>query len=154
MGIKDIRKMNVSLLCKWWWRLERESGIWQEIVNFKYLRNDAIVNVKHRQTDSPIWADLLKVKNIYLQGRKMKLGDGKSILAWKDVWHFDDPMDRLFSDLFKLCNQKDASSFHMITNPSFITFNRWLTPELHGVWVGILEECNTVTLTNEHDRAI
>jgi hypothetical protein len=28
LGIKDIRKMNLSLLCKWWWKLENESGIW------------------------------------------------------------------------------------------------------------------------------
>jgi hypothetical protein len=28
-GIKDIRKMNISLLCKWWWKLENEDGLWQ-----------------------------------------------------------------------------------------------------------------------------
>ena len=37
LGIKDITKMNISLLCKWWWRLEHESGIWQEIIQAKYL---------------------------------------------------------------------------------------------------------------------
>jgi hypothetical protein len=24
LGIKDMRKMNISLMCKWWWRLENE----------------------------------------------------------------------------------------------------------------------------------
>jgi hypothetical protein len=23
LGLKDIRKMNLSLLCKWWWKLEK-----------------------------------------------------------------------------------------------------------------------------------
>jgi hypothetical protein len=27
LGIKDIRKMNLSLLCKWWWKLEKEPGL-------------------------------------------------------------------------------------------------------------------------------
>lgn len=26
LGIKNTRKMNVSLLCKWWWRLEKKRG--------------------------------------------------------------------------------------------------------------------------------
>ena len=32
LGIKDIRKMNISLLCKWWWKLENEKGLWQQII--------------------------------------------------------------------------------------------------------------------------
>jgi hypothetical protein len=26
LGVKDLRKMNLSLLCKWWWKLENEVG--------------------------------------------------------------------------------------------------------------------------------
>jgi hypothetical protein len=60
LGIKDIRKMNVSLLCKWWWRLEKEKGLWQELVKAKYLQNKTISVVTHRLDDSPVWQDLLK----------------------------------------------------------------------------------------------
>jgi hypothetical protein len=31
-----MRKTNISLLCKWWWRLENGEGLWQEIVRRKY----------------------------------------------------------------------------------------------------------------------
>lgn len=27
LGIKNLRKMNVSLLCKWWWKLEKQNGL-------------------------------------------------------------------------------------------------------------------------------
>lgn len=27
LGIKDLRKLNISLMCKWWWRLEKEEGL-------------------------------------------------------------------------------------------------------------------------------
>ena len=27
LGIKDIRLMNISLLCKWWWKLDNEQGL-------------------------------------------------------------------------------------------------------------------------------
>lgn len=33
--------------------------------------------VKHKQNDSPMWTDLLKIKYIYLQGRKMVIKNGK-----------------------------------------------------------------------------
>jgi hypothetical protein len=29
LGIKNLRKINVSLLVKWWWKLEKEDGLWQ-----------------------------------------------------------------------------------------------------------------------------
>jgi hypothetical protein len=80
LGIKDIRKMNISLLCKWWWRLEKEKGIWEEIVRAKYLKNGVIGNIGHKLDDSPVWADLLKVKNIYLKGRKTHVNNGKQTL--------------------------------------------------------------------------
>jgi hypothetical protein len=45
--------MNLSLVCKWWWKLEVKSGLWQDIVSYKYLRRDNIFSVKHKQNDSP-----------------------------------------------------------------------------------------------------
>jgi hypothetical protein len=36
LGVKDLRKMNISLLCKWWWRIENGEGLSQEIVRKKY----------------------------------------------------------------------------------------------------------------------
>jgi len=65
LGIKDLEKMNVSLLCKWWWKLENEDGLWQQVVKHKYLQDKSIHEVGHKLNDSPIWSDLLKVKNIY-----------------------------------------------------------------------------------------
>lgn len=103
LGIKDIRKMNLSLLNKWWWKLEKESGLWQDIVSYKYLRKESIVYVKHKQTDSPVWSDLLKIKSIYLHGRRVKILNGKNTSFWNDIWLYSDSLNNLFPDLYKLC---------------------------------------------------
>lgn len=63
--------MTRNLLCKWWWKLENEVGLWQEIIKFKYLRDGSICTVKERQDDSPIWLDVLKIKDIYMQGKRI-----------------------------------------------------------------------------------
>jgi hypothetical protein len=62
LGMKNLRKMNISLLCKWWWMLEKEEGLWQEIVRKKYIRQSPICLIKEKMSDSPRWKDLLKVK--------------------------------------------------------------------------------------------
>jgi len=95
--------MNISLLCKWWWKLENEQGLWQEIIRYKYIKNKSVCTVKYRQIDSPIWYDLMKIRNIYLQGRKIKVRNGQKTLFWKDIWLYDQPLYLLFPDLFAMC---------------------------------------------------
>ena len=65
LGVKDLGKMNVSLLCKWWWKLEQKDGLWQEIVRKKYIKNTCISLLKKKPTNSPVWNQLLSVKDIY-----------------------------------------------------------------------------------------
>ena len=48
LGIKDLRVMNMSLLAKWWWKLEQEQGLWQELIHKKYLVNKSIFSVTHK----------------------------------------------------------------------------------------------------------
>ena len=90
--MKDISKMNISLLCKWWWKLEMENGLWQDIVKAKYLSNDLISSAKWRLTDSPVWKDLLQVRPVYLRGRAIKNGNGTKTLFWKDPWIDPNPL--------------------------------------------------------------
>jgi hypothetical protein len=51
--------------------LEKEEGLWQQILNHKYMKDQTIHDVMHKLNDSSIWSDLLKVKDIYLQGRSI-----------------------------------------------------------------------------------
>jgi hypothetical protein len=69
LGVKDLKKMKVSLLTKWWWKLEKEDGLWKDIIEAKYLHNKTIFPMTFKATDSPVWSDLLKVKDLYLHGR-------------------------------------------------------------------------------------
>jgi hypothetical protein len=111
LGIKDLRKMNVSLLTKWWWKMEKENGLWQEIVKAKYLHNKTIFSVTHKASDSPMWSDLLKVKDVYLHGRSIKIGNGINTRFWCDTWLYDKPISVIVPILLTLCNQKEVKVF-------------------------------------------
>ena len=60
-------------------------------MKFKYLQTNSVVSIKHKQSDSPVWSDLLKIKEIYLQGRKLKVNNGASTLVWRDTCLYNDP---------------------------------------------------------------
>lgn len=131
LGIKDLRRMNLSLLCKWWWRLEKEEGLWQNFVKYKYMQNKTIHEVKHRLDDSPIWHDLLKVKDIYLQGRGVIIKNGEKTRFWLDPWVYKDPICLIAPALFELCDCKDILVANAL-NGSSITFRRWLFGDLRA----------------------
>ena len=82
LGVKDIFNMNISLLCKCWQRLENEDGLWQDIIKAKYLKGRLISSVKHIRDDSPTWTDLLKIRMVYLRGRRIHTRNGKKTLFW------------------------------------------------------------------------
>ena len=96
--------MNISLLCKWWWKLEQNEGHWQEIVRKKYMKNDAISRLKKKSTNSPVWNQLLSVKDIYIQGRKMIVGKGNATSLWRDTWVCETPLKDKFPQLFQISN--------------------------------------------------
>jgi len=80
LGIEYIWKMDISLLSKWWWKLETEDGIWQTLVTNKYIKNWLVSTIPPRLDDSPVGKDLLKFKHIYLAGKKVEAQDGENAI--------------------------------------------------------------------------
>jgi hypothetical protein len=132
--------MNISLLCKWWWRLENESGLWQDVVRAKYLQNATIGTVSHKMGDSPVWPDLLKVKSIYLRGRLITTKNGKNTLFWKDIWIGDKPLCIQALVLFDWCEDKDIIVYQFLCKGRQLVFNRWLPPLLFEDWLHIINK--------------
>lgn len=84
LGVKDTRKQNTSLLVKWWWKLETQKGVWQDIIRAKYLRRQTMTSFESKFNDSPICKAIVKVKEHYLAGRKVVLQSGNLTRVWKD----------------------------------------------------------------------
>ena len=58
LGVKYLRKQNITLVVKWLWKLESLDGLWQRIVKEKISAH------------SPSWKAILKVEEIYFDRRK------------------------------------------------------------------------------------
>lgn len=77
LGILNLDLFNKALLAKWLWKLESESGFWQDILFNKYVGDKCLSGIVHRAGDSQFWASILKIKDLFYRHIKKKLGDGK-----------------------------------------------------------------------------
>ena len=56
--------------------MECGQGLWHDICWEKYLKNTCVTMLKEKPFNSPVWNDLLKVKDIYTKNRKIIVGKG------------------------------------------------------------------------------
>ena len=122
--------MNVSLLCKWWWKLEQKDGLWQEIVRKKYIKNTCISLLKKKPTNSPVWNQLLSVKDIYTSGRKMIVGKGDQTSFWRDIWVCDSSLMDKFPLFFEICNETEITVEKVASQGWQFSYRRWLNEDL------------------------
>ena len=66
--------------------METKSSLWQNIIKAKYLRNKTVASVKSRASDYLCWKAIMKVKDLYFEGRKVILQKGDVVRFWKDPW--------------------------------------------------------------------
>lgn len=77
--------MNIGLLCKWWWKIENGSGIWQEIARKKYLKH---INMKSK---IEVW----RLKMVNIQASGMINGVGKCHLRTNFLTFFRQVMNKI-----------------------------------------------------------
>jgi hypothetical protein len=152
LGIKNLRRQNISLLVKWWWKLDKSDGLWQSIVKARYLRNKTVASVTSRFSDFPCWKSLLKVKDIYLAGRKISLNNGSIVRFWKDSWgNNQPPLCDGFPGLFEICQLQDCTIKDFAEAELYMPFRRRLHDTLLDQWNEILRRFNDLHLNEEDD---
>jgi hypothetical protein len=146
--------MNVSLLCKWWWMLKTGSGLWQDIVNLKYVKQFPTCDIPNRMQDSPLWKDLMKVRFIYLMGREYKLKNGKRVSFWKDAWLDNNPLCVSYPILFDICVNHNCLVWEVAQNGWVVNFKVRLHGILREQWYTLAATLNGVRLSNEPDVVV
>jgi hypothetical protein len=72
----------------------------------KYKIVRGISKLQRNPRNLSVWNDLLKVKQLYLKGRVMLVGDGKRIDFWEDPWCGVVALKDKFRELFDICTQQ------------------------------------------------
>jgi hypothetical protein len=78
-------------------------------VKKKYKIVDSIRFLKQKPSNSPMWNDLVKIKDIYLNGRIISVGDGRKTDFWEDSWCGLVSLKEKINELFDICEDQNKS---------------------------------------------
>lgn len=90
------------------------------------MKNQCISQTKHKRTDSPVCSNLLKVKDLYLKGRVVIIGNGKVTDFWNDQWCGNFSLRERFANLFEICKDKKLTVAQAAERNCQLSFRRWL----------------------------
>ena len=65
LEIEVLEIKNQCLISKWLFKLLSEQGMWQEMIQNKYLKDKTLSQVEAKPTDSPFWKGLMRVKDLF-----------------------------------------------------------------------------------------
>jgi hypothetical protein len=106
LGIKNLELQNEALLLKQLHKFFCNEDIpWVKLVQ-KYGQSLPHTNVKK---GSFWWRDVLSLLNIYRSITSVQIGNGNSVLFWKDFWHNGLIMCDVFPRLFSYVLNEDLS---------------------------------------------
>jgi hypothetical protein len=155
LGIEVLELKNKCLLSKWLFKLLSEEGMWQQLLSNKYLKNKTLSQVEAKPTDSPFWKGLMHVKADFFQRGFFRVGDGKSVRFWEDVWLGDRPLSNQYPALDNIIQHKNVLvSTVFATEPLNISFRRGLNDNKWVQWLHLCQRLIIIELTSEPDKFI
>jgi len=117
-GVRDVRKVNLSLMAKWRWRLiHGESMLWKEVLCDKYgshvlnvLEDGSIIWAGY---DSKWWKDVMGLEwssgsNWFNSEVIRKVGNRNKTSFWNHVWLGEGSLRSKYPHLYDISNQKES----------------------------------------------
>jgi hypothetical protein len=95
-------------------------------VKKKYKIKGSIAMLRNNPKNSPVWNDMIKIKDCYLARRQIKIGNGLDTDFWRDPWCGPVALKEKFSCLFDICNEETGSVAELAAKGWRLTFRRWL----------------------------
>ena len=102
LGFEVLELKNKCLLSKWLFKLLTEDGVWQELLQNKYLRSKTLAQVEAQPTDSPFWKGFMRVKEDFFSRGSFRVGNGETTRFWEDTWLGKTPLKYQYPLLYNI----------------------------------------------------
>jgi hypothetical protein len=147
--------MNDALMTKWLWNIENSNGLWQKIINEKYIKGKSLIFVRKRQNDSHFCKKVLDLREMFYNHCKMIVGNGKKTSFWKNTWTSDSPLATKFPCLFDLAYDKYISVNKVLSsNFEALSFRRRIMGNLNLMYEELMVCCNNQAVSDQDDRIV
>ena len=104
--------MNKALLCEWSWRFANDrNSLWRKVICNKFGETNGGWHTCDLIGGYGIslWKEIRKEWPSFSQNAVFSLGDGRGINFWKDVWCREEALCSIYSSLFNLALNKEAT---------------------------------------------
>lgn len=166
LGISSLFHKNLALLAKWWWRYGiDEKALWKKLIVDKYGLGETswVPSSSHITRTSSIWRNIVKLPSnkgvfnlIGFHACHWIVGNGASILFWRDKWLEDIPLSSKYPQLLSLATEKDLKvQKAWVTGEWTITFKRVLYHWEKSIYDEILNALSSITfIPSREDRLV
>jgi hypothetical protein len=121
LGIRDLRRVNLSLLAKWRWKLRfNDSELWKDVIKYKYGRgctgSGNLVDFEAPRLGSTWWKDICRLDKEslwFLEAIEKNVGDGTTTRFWTDIWVGNQSLQNRFPRLYSIFSQKENTIRNM-----------------------------------------
>jgi hypothetical protein len=128
-------------------------GVWQELIQNKYLKNKTLLQVTAKPTDSQFWKGLIRVKNDFFQRGSFAVGNGQSTRFWEYTWLGETSLADQYPMLYNIVRRENVLVADVLAqNPLCIEFRRTLSNDKWVAWLHLVQRLMPIALTNEDDN--
>lgn len=109
-GIPDLRTLNLCLLGFWMKRYNQDEGkLWRQVIDYKYNTEKPNILACVDRESSVFWKGVMWDLKVAKMGYRWKVGNGKRIKFWEDVWVDSSSLAIQYWDLYCILNQQIAT---------------------------------------------
>jgi hypothetical protein len=106
LGIEVLEIKNKCLLTKWLYKILHGDGVWHELIMNKYLHSKTLSQVQTKDSDSPFWKGLMKMKYDFFSRGQFQVGNGLETRFWEDSWLGNEPLSIQYPSLYNIVQKK------------------------------------------------
>jgi hypothetical protein len=110
------------------------------------------MNIKPRINDSPSWKAILKMRDIYYNGRRVTLNKGDICRIWKDPICDGVPFEEKFPELSNICQEQDCTVSDFVENGYTLLFRRNLTRDNLSNWNFMVRKIGSIATNDLPDK--
>ena len=111
LGVRNLSKLNQTLLCKWCWRFANERDpLWRMVISIKFGEENGGWNTSDIRGGygTGLWKNIRKEWLSLSQNTSFSLGNGRRLGFWKDSWCGEIALCNTFPTLFNLAAHTEA----------------------------------------------
>ena len=123
LGIEKLKEKNKALLFKWSWRFpNKQESLWAKVIKSKFgLQNNRWDSgLASRSTYRSPWKFISSLYKEFGHLVCFRVGDGRRIRFWEDVWCGEEALSNWFVDLYKLSLASNGTIAELcVSQPDF-----------------------------------